>query len=441
MPGAIIQLVSLGVQDRPFRTDPTWSPFDFVFQPYSYFALEDIEQTISGTGNFGKSIYADLTRTGDLIGTVTAEILLPAITVTDSSNTNASFRWVDNIGLHILKTITLEIGGTTICKHWGEFMVVWAAITVGADKVYAFNETIGQRNLVETVAATPTPATGSRTVTWSYRGLQTEALTQSQTRLMVELMLPFNTHAVNYMPLASIQQQQARLKIEFRSVTDCYIFNAGTGTAGTMSPTTPALDDFKLWVTHIFLDEAERKNYTPEVTNEYVIYNVQHAGPDSLNTATSRVKLTYAHPVVELLWFVLEDTAATAGLWYNFDTYSAGGPAGAANLRSLTSAKLTLNGTDRFTSRQGVWFNRTQMLRHHSVAPKSQSLYCYSFALQPEALQPNGSCNFTRFENAYLELVLANVNSTYTAKSYIFGRSLNLFRVYAGLAGVAFAIN
>ena len=71
----------------------------------------------------------------------------------------------------------------------------------------------------------------------------------------------------------------------------------------------------------------------------------------------------------------------------------------------VVTAKLQLNGQDRFSEREGTYFDLVQPYQHHTRAPDT-GINVYSFALRPEEHQPSGSCNFSRIDNATLQLVL-----------------------------------
>jgi hypothetical protein len=57
-------------------------------------------------------------------------------------------------------------------------------------------------------------------------------------------------------------------------------------------------------------------------------------------------------------------------------------------------AKLQLNGQDRFSEREGTYFDLVQPFQHHTRAPDT-GINVYSFALRPEEHQPSGTCNFS----------------------------------------------
>jgi hypothetical protein len=106
----------------------------------------------------------------------------------------------------------------------------------------------------------------------------------------------------------------------------------------------------------------------------------------------------------------------------------------------VVTAKLQLNGQDRFSEREGSYFDVLQPFQHHTRAPDT-GINVYSFALRPEEHQPSGSCNFSRIDNAVLQLVLSSptVASTATAKVRVYAVNYNVLRVMSGMAGVAYS--
>ena len=87
----------------------------------------------------------------------------------------------------------------------------------------------------------------------------------------------------------------------------------------------------------------------------------------------------------------------------------------------VVTAKLQLNGQDRFSEREGSYFDTVQPYQHHTRHPDT-GVNVYSFALRPEEHQPSGTCNFSRIDNATLQLVLSNetVGGEETAKVRVY---------------------
>ena len=144
---------------------------------------------------------------------------------------------------------------------------------------------------------------------------------------------------------------------------------------------------------------------------------------------------------------------------------SAGGPLGTANVEDsgvsdagtfvlaetaldmhcwgenpVVVAKLQLNGQDRFSEREGTYFDLVQPFQHHTRAPDT-GINVYSFALRPEEHQPSGTCNFSRIDNATLQLVLSNatVQGVNTAKVRVYAVNYNVLRIMSGMGGLAYS--
>ena len=103
-------------------------------------------------------------------------------------------------------------------------------------------------------------------------------------------------------------------------------------------------------------------------------------------------------------------------------------------------AKLQLNGQDRFSEREGTYFDVVQPYQAHSRVPDT-GINVYSFALKPEEHQPSGTCNFSRIDNATLQLVVSNdtVATSATAKVRVYATNYNVLRVMSGMGGLAYS--
>jgi hypothetical protein len=118
-------------------------------------------------------------------------------------------------------------------------------------------------------------------------------------------------------------------------------------------------------------------------------------------------------------------------------------------------AKIQLNGHDRFDARLGSYFNFVQPFQHHTRSP-AVGVNVYSFALKPEEHQPSGTCNFSRIDNAVLNLTLSpntlkaatgrTVNGTtltagspLSAQVRIYAVNYNVLRVMSGMGGLAYS--
>ena len=103
-------------------------------------------------------------------------------------------------------------------------------------------------------------------------------------------------------------------------------------------------------------------------------------------------------------------------------------------------AKLQLNGQDRFTEREGRYFDRVQPYQHHTRTPAT-GICVYSFALKPEEHQPSGTCNFSRIDKATLQLTVSpnTVRNSRTAQVRVYAVNYNVLRIMSGMGGLAYS--
>lgn len=119
----------------------------------------------------------------------------------------------------------------------------------------------------------------------------------------------------------------------------------------------------------------------------------------------------------------------------------------------IANAQIKLNGYTRMEKRPGEYFNWVQCKEHHTNIPKSPGINVYSFALKPEDMQPSGSCNFSRIDNAQLILEIkrqyngvtgtgiddGTARSTEASTTVkIFAVNHNILRIMSGMGGLAY---
>lgn len=212
------------------------------------------------------------------------------------------------------------------------------------------------------------------------------------------------------------------------------------------------------YVDYVYLDAEERRRFAA-VSHEYLIQQLQFTGDEGVTVSATdarsqNVRLNFNHPTKYLAWVFKgpkhgQYTAQPVADYANVNTY-------AEALAPLKSAKLQLNGHDRFYERKGSYFNLVtpwQALR----AKVPAGVYMYSFALKPDEHQPSGTINFSRIDQATLSLTMkaASANGTLVANVAtedatlngatsltalkIYAESYNILRVTSGMAGLAYS--
>ena len=410
MGGGLLQLVAYGAQDVYLTGNPQITFFKVVYRRHTNFALEAIEQTFNGTPTFGSRVTCQISRNGDLIHRIYLQVNVP------SSNNYCQY-----FGLRLINYVEVEIGGQRIDRHYSHWMYIWNELTLPLSKRNGYNDMVG--------------AYGSASM---------------NSTLYIPLEFWFCRNVGLALPLIALQYHEVKINLQFETAEKCISAASGAATAFTSA---------SLWVDYVYLDTDERRRFA-QLSHEYLIEQLQFTGQEAVNNAAIKPKLNFNHPTKELVWFV-SNTSATNNNWMNYTTkaittpISATTPLATAELlrtqlkntavdstNTIDSAKLVLNGNDRFAERPGSYFNLIQPYQHHENIPYNAGINVYSFALKPEDHQPSGSLNMSRIDTAVLNLT---VDSTYYGANtsslnlYVYAINYNVLRILSGMGGLAYS--
>ena len=421
MAGGLMQLVAYGAQDVYLTGNPKVTFFQAVYKRHTNFAMENIEQTVNGTASANGRVSVTVARNGDLVGDMYVELKSGATNTRSSAGDDAN--WVAE---RAIASAELSIGGQRIDKHYQRWWRLYSELYLDESKKASWGKM--------------TTAVGSQ--------------------VFLPLIFFFNRNPGLALPLIALQYHEVRLDFDLSS--DFAIYTDGS--------------TFKVWANYIYLDTEERRRFAQK-GHEYLIEQVQHTGVDTvtINGGTKQVRLSYNHPVKELVWCIDSGVARTS-LW-NFTNQAAVGdvilesdPTAIAaanafvstsmsgapllkvgtdgtlaankfteeNVGTIETMKLVLNGQDRMKEQSGKYFNQVQPFQHHSGSPYP-GIYSYSFALKPEEHQPTGTCNFSRIDNAQVAIKTSTTGDANATNLHMFAVNYNVLRIQSGMGGLAFS--
>ena len=352
MGGGLLQLVAYGAQDVYLTGNPQITFFKVVYRRHTNFSIESIQQTFNGNAKEGNRVTCQISRNGDLVHKLYVVFDTVEATKTDARK--------------CIKKVEVEIGGQLIDRQYGDWMTIWNELTLPKGKETGYGQMIDG-----------TASTGDN-------------------KAYVPLEFWFCRNIGLALPLIALQYHEVKINIEFE--------------------TSPIFTDATLWADYIFLDTDERRRFA-QLSHEYLIEQVQFTGSESLSDTdtTLNAKLSFNHPVKELIW------QRKAGIAY----------------KSTGKAKLMLNGNDRFAERDAMYFTHVQPYQHHTNIPRqSEWINVYSFALKPEEHQPSGTLNMSRIDTAQLKLAFDPENA---GEVKIYAHSYNVLRILSGMGGLAYS--
>ena len=383
-----MQLVAYGAQDVYLTGNPQITFFKVVYRRHTNFAQECIEQTFSGEVGSNRRVTATLARNGDLVKEIYANLTVhckqdasaTALSATDCTNL---IQWAE-----------VEIGGQTIDKQYSQWMDIYNQLFETNHDYRAALDSVSLAENTDTANAKNTP----------------------NLNVCVPLRFWFNRNPGLALPLIALQYHEVKVNIQL-AVKQTILTEA---TDGSGEETELSVTDGALLVNYVYLDTDERRRFA-QVSHEYLIEQVQFTGSETVNNSNNKVTLNYNHPVKALFW-----SASSA----------------------LGAAKLQLNGHDRASSQPAKYYQILQPyesgLGHSKVMDADRHwrdlgavspVYMYSFALKPAEHQPSGTCNFSRIDNAVLN-VTGTVNNT---TLNVFALNYNVLRIMSGMGGLAYS--
>jgi len=409
MGGGLLQLVAYGAQDVYLTGNPQITFFKVVYRRHTNFAMEAIQQTFNGSPGYGNTVYCQISRNGDLINRVYLQVKVPGL-----KTLSGNPKYVNYLGLRLLKSVLIEIGGQQIDKHYSDWMYIWNELSLPTGKRYGYDTMVGaDKDIVSDVDK----ADG--------------------TYLYIPLEFWFCRNVGLALPLIALQYHEVKLKIEFETKAKCV--SSGTGTVASV----PEFTDAAVWVDYIFLDTDERRRFA-QLSHEYLIEQLQFTGSDSVSRSVDpnsmkSIRMNFNHPCKELIWVIRRNSNDV--YWNNFSTASNAAGNNAANdylssVNPVLKSKIMLNGNDRFAERNGTYFSLVQPYQHHENTPNKfhEGINVYSFALKPEEHQPSGTLNMSRIDTAVLSM-----SSAIDGTVFVFAVNYNVLRILSGMGGLAYS--
>jgi hypothetical protein len=195
-----------------------------------------------------------------------------------------------------------------------------------------------------------------------------------------------------------------------------------------------------LLVDYVYLDNDERLRFARS-NHEYLIEQLQLAKEETVVNNNISIMLALNHPCKALYWVCQMDYLVHKNIndTFNYtDNYNKKGDGTYIGDNLVKKATVLLNGRERFSIRDGEYFNWVQPYQHFSNSPCT-GINCYSLSIMPEQSQPSGTCNMSRIDNINLLLTLNTIiNYYYSAKVRVYTVNYNVLRILHGLSGIAF---
>lgn len=495
MTAGVIMLGAYGKIDMYLSYKPQITFFKIVYKRHTYFSQELLDQFFITSPNFGIKTSCIIFNNADLISDMYLVLKLPAIPV--NTRNDIVIRWVDYIGLNLIKRIDIEIGNKLIQK-------------IDSDYLYYFLQLRGFQKQQKW---------GSHRRGVEYLLGQRPELTEfssgkDSATLVIPIPFWFTTSTGKSLPLSSINHSQVKVNLEVNKLSEVieigpthqisvketvtlfkkyeYIyqnstnfgifirFDANTKTlyfnqlqgsfiASTitidkelMSPMTennlirnqagffmqPSsvssatnytfkatinINDCKLQANYVYLDNNERARFY-STNQQYLIEQQQYYTNTQVASYNNRVLLNFVNPCVEMLWYLRLNRNISCKRIYSY-TQNVDNSGDTL----LKSSAIVLNGTDVMSKRNSTFTETIEIVKYHPTSTLGEGVHIYTFGLVPENFQPSGTCNFSRIEKAYLDFTTTPVIS-YDNKATlkVIATTYNILQIENGIVSLEF---
>lgn len=412
-----MQLIAIGNQDSYLTGNPQITFIKSIYKRHTNFSIETIEQPITGPSNFGSKNVCFLSRQGDLINKIYFKVTLPSATSLIQSTNSTYENWVNNVGHALIEKVSIEIGSTKIDEHTSEWFDIWNELTdVNHNEWELVGKKIDQREL--------------------------KINQTNKTEYYIPLKFWFTKNIGLSLPLLALQQHEIKITFDIRPL------NQLIKTDGTNVTTIGTLDDIRLFADYVFLDEDERKQIA-QSKHEYLIEQIQTETFNDIGVGHNEMNLEFKHPIKELIWVFrhkkrIDETITPAinakqsdingNDIFNYSGSTLNTTLGLNTYDLFSSFNIELNGHERFSLKDPIYFRKYQPYNHHSKIPEKH-IYVYSFALNPEKYQPSGTCNFSVIDTK--KIIFNDVISS-DFELLIFAVNYNILKIESGQGNILF---
>lgn len=391
------------------------------------------------------------------------------------------FSWLPKIGLRLIDSIDISIGGQVIDKLNSDMLNIWYELTVSPNQINTFNSIIGNIPKLNT-----------------YNTNKKESYS-----LYIPLPFWFSKYTGISLPALALRYHDIQVNLKLKELSECCMIETIENKLSDNININERISilNASLYIDYVYIDQEERKKFG-RYSLEYLIDQHQYLPVNNINSFNINQLLYFVNPIKELLWtcqtkvwdryeFVkiykftainnlmnekikliidnkhlikkddniriynskyynntykvidTDETTITINSDYIINDY---GYVEIINTiyseNTIDTLTITFNTAERISARDGMYYNLIQPWKHHSNIP-SPGIYLFSFALNPEDYQPSGSCNmglldanqaFININPLFFEYMDKNVSINFYA------RSINILKITEGMASLAFSI-
>lgn len=372
---------------------------------------------------------------------------------TSSTAIGYEFNWVRNLGYNMIRHVSVLVNGQEIVRHTGEWMKLYANLTFDANKKEILNRMIGN------VPDMYDPANAQGRMNQYPHSISTPSTYAEPSiygrTLLIPLHFWFCETVGQALPLVALQQSEVEIVVELRNANELFTVrdprtrlsnnapnsNFGVRVAPDTSdtnfawshflsppmyaaPTLNLTPDARSWrfnpfieANYIFVGDMEMA-YIARSEHTFMISQIDSVQAEGQYGPSNDLELTMKNLVTRILWVAQRSDRVLQNDWDNYTNwvdpytspfvpalgwYTSGRtqPSNVSQRDTLLESTLVLDGQERFSPKQTLFFSGMELYRHQTGNP-IPGVYEYSFALDNNPIQPSGHLNGSMFNKTLL---------------------------------------
>lgn len=486
----LLLLASYGKENIIVSQNPEITYFKKVYKKQSQFSFEILPQYFKSTPNFGRRVTVNISKTADLINDITLFIELPEIHMSKHSslpNDIKKFAWVKKVGLALIKYIDVEIGGVLINRHYNDWLNIFYELyqhnsidsIIGKEIKILTDYTNGKKsyklyiplkfffNLEEDLSL-PLVSLSKQDVklhlefnefNYCYNETPTHYFETDSTiclftkdeyiRQNVDgvkaigqfVYYDINTKRVYYNKIQGDFIMAPIDNSKYNIVGDDSLYSAHPKNntlfirdESYFYTNYPVLKDSYILVNYIYLDSSERWYFMNNPIS-LVVPLVQNVLDKDIASINNNYKLPLSNPHKLLLWRAQLVSNKEINDHFNYTSK----PITTNNEPLIISNKLIINSIPRTEINNYQYYTYLQNYINHFTS--NIGIYQYSFGVNTDKNKANGTLNFSKVDDSYLQLNLnkiVNYQTLINVKAY--GVYYNIFVIKNGTSSMKFHI-
>lgn len=476
MPLGHLLINNRSLETKLFTKDPEFTYFKSIYKKIANFSIEDINQYFINDYGFSKRSSCILHNNGDLINIVYLVVTLPNIPNLNEYNLNGTaFKWIDNIGEKLIKSIEIEINNTIIQKLSGYYIHIYNRLHTSKgkniDKIignvkeliefsnfkkeyklyipipFWFTESVGNslpinkfdinkvkinielENIENLIIYGPLFFITIKEDNVSFK--KYEYIYQSKTavkgqffyfdkitkRLYYNLLSENNFHAFQNSTYENLLNIKSSYFITNENKDIYYTpLENFTKIENSFNINYITLNDAYFQIRYIYLDEKEQKIMKSNKKLEYIIKQYKYLTFNNIDSIKNNFNITGENCVFNLLWVCILQNDIKNKEFFKFSN-------------NIINSSLSINSFDIYSKRNNEFIRLVNNFFEYNI-DKMYNINSYVFSNEIEKYQPSGSLNLSKIEKCNLFIEFSkNISIENKINLYIIISNYNILTI------------